>query len=147
MRRVLSVFGLLGLVVSGCGSSEGDSEQAALEVVEGAYEAFNIGDVDEWVDVRDRGSSYETSEEQAEMVAYLRDLVVSQVDGGARFENIECESLGDGEWPVADAGPVEGYYFECDTVFVNSAGVESLIAYEWVVADGEVVAVRSNGEF
>ena len=147
MRWVMCVLGLFGFCVVGCGSSEADSEQTALEVVEGAYDAFNAGDVEEWVVIRDQGSYYETPEEQEEAAAYMMELVVPQVEGGARFENIECESLGEGEWPVADAGPVEGYYFTCDTTFVDSEGVESADAFEWVVADGEVVAVRSSGRF
>ena len=147
MRKAMSVLGLLGLIVAGCGSSETDSEQSALEVVQGAYDTFNAGDLEEWVAIRDQGSYYETPEEKEAAIAYMMELLVPQVEGGARFANIECESLGEGEWPVADAGPVEGYYFTCDTTFVDSEGVESADAFEWVVADGEVVAVRSDGRF
>jgi hypothetical protein len=145
MRRIVFLVVVPLLVLSGCGSSEGDDpEAAALSTVEAAYEAFNSGDVDTWVEIRDRGSFYATEEDRAEVAEYMAEQVTPEMEGGARYEGIQCESMGDGEWPVADEGLVEGYYFTCDTTYVDSAGDEYPEAFEWVVADGEVIAVRSN---
>ncbi len=144
-KRLVVLLLVLPVVLSGCGSpDEGDPEAAALSTIEAAYETFNSADVDTWVEIRDRGSSYGTDEDRAEVIEYMTGQLTPQVEGGARYENIQCESQGEGEWPVADEGPVEGYYFTCDTSFVDADGVEYPEAFEWVVADGQVVAVRSN---
>jgi hypothetical protein len=145
VRRTFFLVVVPLLVLSLCASSDADDpEAAALSSVEAAYETFNSGDVDTWVAIRDRGSAYATDEDQAEMMEYLAEKVTPEMEGGARYEDIQCESMGLGEWPVADAGPVDGYYFTCDTTYVDSAGEEHPEAFEWVVAEGEVIAVRSN---
>jgi hypothetical protein len=146
MKRIVFLVVVPLLVVSGCGSSDGDDpEAAALSTVEAAYETFNSGDVDTWVEIRQGGSAFASDEERAEVAEDMADEITPEMEGGARYEGIQCESMGYGEWPAADEGPVEGYYLTRDTTYVDSAGDEYPEAFEWVVADGEVIAVRSNG--
>lgn len=133
------------LALMGCGSSDGDNpDQEALSTVEAAYDAFNAGDVETWIEIRDRGSWHETDEDREAVLAAMGDQNTALVAAGARYEDIQCESLGDGEWPVADEGPVSGYSFTCDTNLVDDEGTVYSEAFEWVVRDGEVVAVRSD---
>lgn len=143
MRHVVVIGVVCALFVGACSSSEDD----ALGVVESAYSMFNAGDLEGWIQVRDTGSFYATEEDRDSGFEYMRNQIGPLMDQGARYQDISCESQGYGDWPVADQGldvPV-GYYFVCDTVLrVDATGFERSEQFEWVVADGEVQAVRSN---
>lgn len=147
MRRLSAILLLMvvSTFVGGCGSSsEQEPDQAALDVVESAYESFNNGDMDAWVEIRNRGSQFGTEQEREDALDRMRHSVGAQIDAGARYTGITCESRGFGEWPVADAGSVSGYYFTCDTTRVTGSA-EIAEAFEWVVDGGKVIAVRSDG--
>jgi hypothetical protein len=140
----------VALVLGSCSSSsaaEGvTDEDSALAVIENAHELYNSGDAEAWTEVRDRGSWYATDDDRQEMLDSMSDRTQAEIDAGARYEDIECVSEGPGEWPVADAGPVAGYYFICETTFVSDS-TQRAEQFEWVVSqgrDGAVVAVRSN---
>jgi hypothetical protein len=145
-RLIVSISVAAAVLVVGCGSSdEVDPEQDALNVVEAAYASFNNGDADTWVEIRDRGSSYASDADREEGIAILGAETERRVDEGWQYEDIECDSQGEGEWPVADDGDVAGHYITCETSLVDGDG--ELVypeAFEWVVQDGEVVAVRSD---
>lgn len=143
--RLLWAAALCIAIVAGCsGTDTTENEATALQTIEDAYASFNDGDAAAWVEIRERGSAYPSQEMRDRVMDDLADEVTEQVQGGARFEDIECESQGLGEWPVADEGTVEGYYFTCDTTYVDADGDERIEPFEWVVDDGEVVAVRSR---
>ena len=62
--------------------------------------------------------------------------------------------MGFGDWSeigVFDVSIPDGYRFTCETVhtdgFHDAGGVELAVVYQWVVADGSVVAAWSRGEF
>jgi hypothetical protein len=123
-------------------------EDAAQAVVDQAYAAFNSGDVERWVEMREPGSFFATEEDRAESAAWMSEVAEEQVASGAQFTDIECTSHGEGEWPdVADPGvptPI-GIYITCATILtpetVRGAG---RVAFEWVIADDAVVAVMST---
>ena len=140
-----SLWPLDSVVRSACGDDDGDAEQDPLGVVEAAYESFNDGDVDVWVEIRDRGSAYPSEEDRAEVLAAMRTEVEDMTQNGWQYVDVACESQGEGEWPVADEGNVSGTYVACDTTLVSDDGTTQYgEAFEWVVHDGEVVAVTSN---
>lgn len=153
---VVAVFALSNLI----GSDEpsiplsGSSSEEAVEAfaaVEAAYEVYNSGDAKKWAEVRDRGSSYPTERVQQESLEYEEAVTRAELAADGRIEISGCVSRGLGEWPgVADPGtPVAvGYYFTCNAVRTNAlhaaAGLELASTYNWVVADGEIVAVSSE---
>ena len=133
------------MVVAGCGEPNGsDPEADARAVIDDAFATFNAGDYDAWVEVRDRGASHASEADRDETLALMRDRERSLMEDGGHYEEIECESHGDGSWPVAEAGDVDGWYFTCRTHFVFGDGWTAPETFEWVVADGDVVAVRSS---
>jgi hypothetical protein len=152
------VLGVAALVVNQAGQqgiplagANGDPQAAeAFKAVEAAYNAFNTGD-QEWLDLRLRGSFFESQEERD---ALLAELVTSWPDELAWQPHIEvsgCVSQGHGEWPnrVDQGVPAPtGYYFICDSAltdsFMDVAGVQIPETYHWVVTDGDVVAVSSE---
>jgi len=146
LTSVLVVLVVTILTIAGCSSSEEVTpEETAQQAVDAAFALFNAGDVDAWVEIRLRGSAFASDEEREKILEWMRtEEFGPRMAEGAQYEDIACESHGSGEWPVADAGPVEGYYLTCDTSLVAGDGSEVGEAFEWVVADGEVVAVRSN---
>jgi hypothetical protein len=119
-------------------------EQHALSVVEAAYDSFNNGDAEAWVEIRDRGSVYSSELAREINLETRRAEAVGDYEDGERYEDIQCESQGEGEWPVADDGNVSGYYITCDTSRVGEQGLIQQEAFEWVVEDREVVAVRTD---
>jgi hypothetical protein len=149
-KPIIVVVAAIAVALGGCSSSSADEgvtdKDSALAVVEDAFELYNSGDAEAWSEVRDLGSWHDTDEDRQEMLDWLSDRTQEEIDAGARYEDIECVSEGLGEWPVADAGPVAGYYFLCDTTFVSDFA-ERAERFEWVVSegpDGAVIAVRSN---
>jgi hypothetical protein len=164
LRFAISVLISAAISVAGCsGASEeasssiplsgadGDPEAVeAFRVVEAAYVLFNTGD-EAWMEVRDRGGSHSAGDE------YTPDEgTVGYFDGrqaaDAHLDISGCESHGSGEWAdIADDGAVAGYYFTCTTVesnaFHGASNIELAEVYGWVVEDGEVVAVSSEGDF
>jgi hypothetical protein len=125
-------------------------EESALAVIDAAYELYDSGDLEGWIDVRNRGSHFATEDDRQEILDWERDLYGGEMEGGARYGDVECVSEGLGEWPIADTGPVVGYYFACDAPW--TPGSQDLGArvdhFEWVVSEGPngtVVAVRTSG--
>ena len=147
-RRLLLCAITVCIGLAGCGGGDDADEAAALAVVQDAYELFNAGDA-AWLDVRDRGSSYPSEEFREESRAEGIIEFESEVAGIFRYEDIECESRGLGEWPgIADRGqPVaSGYYFVCKTTLTSDAPNATAVpeTFNWVVSNGEVVAVNSD---
>jgi hypothetical protein len=132
--------------------AEGDAEALeAFAAVEAAYVMFNNGD-EAWMEVRDRGSASPSAADEyvpdEGTVGYFRGTQAAD----AHLDISGCESHGSGEWSdIADDGTVTGYYFTCTTVesnaFHGASDIEFAEMYNWVVADGEVVAVSSEGDF
>jgi hypothetical protein len=122
----------------------------AFKAVEAAYHAFNTGDP-AWVEVRVRGSFFESQEEED---AFLTQILARWPEAQAANPHLEvsgCASQGDGEWPnVVDEGvpTPSGYYFICETTATDSlydvAGVQVSETHLWVVNNGEVVAVKGS---
>ncbi len=137
----LAMVAVLALV--GCSSAGDDPEVAAQDVVDAAYATFNSGDVDGWAEIRDRGSYYASAEDREEAMATLRSTISIEMAAGAQYQDISCEAHGEGDWQVADTGDVTGYYLTCSTV-LGQGDSEVTENFEWVVADGQVVAVRSD---
>jgi len=131
------------LFLAGCSSAGDDPEAAAQEVVDAAYATFNSGDVDAWVEIRVLGSYFADDDKRDQSMAMMHTTMGAEMEGGAKYQDISCESHGDGDWPVADTGDVAGYYFTCSTVLAEGDS-EVPENFEWVVADGQVVAVRSD---
>lgn len=143
--RFITIIAVAASILAGCGSpNDGDPEEEALQVVEASYDTYNDGDLEGWVEIRDRGSFHASDADRELALERMRADFASGFEAGARYEQIQCESHGDGEWPIADEGPVSGYYFTCDTRLVDDEGPIHTEAFEWVVRDGEVIAVRSD---
>jgi hypothetical protein len=132
--------------------ADGDPEATeAFKAVEAAYHAFNTGDP-AWVEVRLRGSFFESQEDEEGL---LSDLLARWPEDQAtdpRLEVSGCVSQGHGEWPnVVDEGvpAPTGYYFVCETKMTNAlydvAGVQLSETQHWVVDNGAVVAVKGTG--
>ena len=152
------VLGVAAVVVSQAGQqgiplagADGDPQATdAFEAVEAAYNTFNTGD-QEWLDLRLRGSFFESQEERDALLAELEASWEDELAWGSHIEVSGCVSQGHGEWPNrVDLGvpAPTGYYFICDAALTDSvmdvAGVQIPETYHWVVADGEVVAVTSE---
>lgn len=136
-----------GLVLTG---ADGDpAAREAFVAVEDAYETFNSGD-STWVEIRDRGSAYDSVRSQEVLADHLREVFVATHAAEARIDVIGCQSYGFGTWPdTADDGPIDGYRFTCDAVRTDSlhelAGFQPVDeAFVWVVADDDVIAVQSE---
>lgn len=131
------------------GVVDDDAAGEAFAVVVAAYEAYNTGDVEAWADARQPGSYFSSSEardtDRSEMVEAVGALHAS----GSRIDVTGCVSHGLGDWPgIADRGVASGYRFRCETTSANvvllAGGIELAATFEWVVADGDVVAVKSE---
>lgn len=121
---------------------------AARAVVDSAYALFNDGDVG-WVELRDRGSAYESEAERQENLAEGEVEILNSAAAGMRIDLIDCTFQGVGRWSsVADEETVTGYYFICDTqltdAFREPVGLFLPEEYHWVINDGDVVAVKSQ---
>ncbi len=156
---VVAVLGVAAVVMSRGGEptipltgADGDAQAVeAFKAVESAYLLFNTGDP-AWVEVRLRGSFFET-EDEADLA--LSEITASWSDEQAWDLQIEvsgCTSQGHGQWPeVVDEGvpAPSGYYFICETTQTDSvyevAGVGIPGTYHWVVENGAVIAVKSDG--
>lgn len=151
------------LVLTGCGSVGGSPEAslrmssagpgaradagagvaAAMVVINEAYAAFNLGNVERWVAMRDPGSRYGSQAQRNTSIQESTQWTKSLMAAGAQFTKIECRSYGEGEWSgIADGGvAVKGHYVTCDTV-VSTAPIEGGPAtFEWVIANDRVAAV------
>lgn len=124
----------------------------AFKAVEAAYHAFNTGDP-AWVEVRLRGSFFESQEEGD---AILSEQLATWLEGQVWNPHIEvsgCASQGHGEWPnLVDEGvsTPNGYYFICETSTTDSlydvAEVRMAETFHWVVDNGVVLAVVSEDD-
>ena len=108
MRNLGGLACSLLVVLAGCTTSAG-SEAGALAAVDAAYASFNEGDTDTWVELLERGSYYESEDRRAWAHDLVMDVMSEQVDGGAQYETVDCESRGRGSWDVAhpELNPVE----------------------------------------
>jgi hypothetical protein len=156
---IVGVLGVAAVVVSQAGepaiplAGADDDPQAveAFKAVEAAYGLFNTGDP-AWMEVRLRGSFFETEDEAD---AALSELTAKWSDEQAwdlQMVVSGCTSQGHGQWPdLVDKGvpAPSGYYFICETTKTDSvyevAGVSVPGTYHWVVENGAVVAVTSEG--
>ena len=167
MRRpaflALSAVPMAMLILSACSSddtyptstavvsgAEDDAATAAFQTVNDAYDLYNTGDIETWVEVRDSGSDWPSEEIRAEELPLLQQEIQASYDAGSRYVETECVSHGLGDWPdVADSGLATGYYFTCEAVltsdFEDPDASEVHKAFNWVVNDDVVVAVNSNG--
>lgn len=162
---VMMSVGVAVLGVSACGGSTDEGatvqastataaessgvvdEESALAVIQAAYELYNAGDLEGWIEVRNQGSAFASDEDRQQILDWEREMYGSEMEAGAQYEELGCTSQGLGEWPVADTGAVAGYYFTCASRWVSGTD-ESLNQFEWVVSegpDGAVVAVRTSG--
>jgi hypothetical protein len=164
MRR-LTVFALtaiaLTVVLSACSSDDSyptstavvsgadDAATAAFQTVNDAYDLYNTGDIEGWVEVRDAGSVWPPEFDRDEGMEEIRQEEQANYDGGARYVETECVTNGLGDWPeIADDEIVSGYFFVCNAVYTlnyqdpDLAGVAE--RFNWVVNDGVVVAVNSS---
>jgi hypothetical protein len=131
------------VLITACGGVDGP-EAEGLATIEAAYAVYNTGDFDAWMEVRDRGSSYRSEADRLDALEWIRAREGPPMEAGARFEDIECLSHGEGSWPVPDRGEAEGWYFTCDATHVLGDGSSEEATLDWVVDDGEVVAVKDH---
>jgi hypothetical protein len=133
-----------GAVVSGADGAA----TAAFEAVSGAYDLYNLGNMEEWTEVRDSGSVWPSEPQRTVGIVEWRADAQREYDAGGRYVATECVSKGLGDWPdIADEGVATGYYFTCESVWKKRyEDPETPVLYEtfnWVVNDGVVVAVNS----
>ena len=123
MKRIVFLAVVPLLVLSGCGSSDGsDPEAAALATVEAAYETFNSGDVDAWVEIRDRGSFYWSG-------LLGRSLLRWKEEPATRTSNASRWETGNGPWPMK----------------VPSRATTSPVRQPTSILQGKNIRKRSNG--
>ena len=127
--------------------AEDEAAAGAFQAVNDAYDLFNTGNIEAWVEVRDLGSYWASEELRAIRTPGFTLEEQAKYDAGARYVETECVSHGLGDWPdVADDGLATGYYFTCDAVltsdFEDSAATRNVESFNWVVNDGAVVAVN-----
>jgi hypothetical protein len=152
------VLGVAAVVVNQAGEqgiplagADGDPQATeAFEAVEAAYNAFNTGDPG-WLDIRLRGSFFESQEEKEALLAELVASWPYDLAWDPQIEVSGCVSQGHGQWPnLVDEGvpAPTGYYFNCETTRTEAvfevAGVGTPETYHWVVDNGVVVAVTSG---
>jgi hypothetical protein len=130
------------------GAIDDPQAREAFSAVEAAYDTYNSGD-DSWVEIRERSTSVETID--AAFDAHLRLVYAADQAAGSRYDVIGCRSFGQDTWNPSGEGDVIGHRFTCDAVLTDSfrgaANMSILESFEWIVADGEVVAVSSEGDF
>ena len=131
--------------------SEADTaaEAAAFEPVNRAYDLYNLGNIGEWVEVRDLGSVWPSEEQRTQGMEEWRSEERVRYQAGFRYVATECVSNGLGDWPgVSDDGAVTGYYFKCESVWTrhyeNLGEFGVYESFNWVVKDGAVLAVNSE---
>jgi hypothetical protein len=148
---ILSTRSDTGIPVAGL---EGDPAAAeAFAAVEEAYAVYNSGDPEAWGEIRSAGSFFETPEAMERDRAFWVDTYGAFMAAGSRLQVDDCVSHGFGEWPgIADEElpTAPGFWFTCrvtETItFFESGGIDLRPEeWEWVVADGEIVAVTSEG--
>lgn len=161
-RRWLVPATLVILLLPACGSddayptstavvtgAEDDTATEQFQAVDEAYDLYNTGDVEAWVEVRDSGSQWPSDEDRTEGMEKLRQQVQANYDAGSRYVETECVSHGFDDWEgVADGALATGYYFTCEAVltsdFEDSDATKVSESFNWVVNEGVVVAVNSN---
>lgn len=136
--------------ISLAGASDDPAATAAFAAVEDAYLAFNSGD-SRWVEIRNSGSAYDSVRYQELVEEHLLALYAASHAADARIDVRGCTSHGLASWPeVADDGPVFGHKFTCNAVrtdsFHGGAGMQLDEPFVWVVSDGEIIAVTSEGD-
>lgn len=132
------------------GASDDAAAVEAFAAVETAYAAYNSGD-DAWVDIRSRGGL--ESSQAVEARARETNVRIFEAEQAAdgNIAVAQCEWHGSGEWPdVVDRGvpAAVGHLFTCEATRTDllheAAGMQLAESYQWVVADGGVVAVSSS---
>jgi hypothetical protein len=160
-RLLVAMIVTLALTAAGCGTdaayptstavvSEADGAATdAFEVVSDSYDLYNTGELEAWVEVREKGSSWSPDVVPSEVLEDERRRNQSWWNVGARYVETECVSHGlDDWWDIADSGVATGYYFTCLTVltdnYEDADARQQSEAFNWVVNDGVVVAVNSQ---
>ncbi len=155
----LTAFGL-ALALSACSSDDSyptstavvsradDAATTEFQTVTDAYDLYNTGDIEAWVEVRDAGSDWPPDVDRVEGMEELRQEAQARYDLGARYLETECVSHGEMNWPgIADEGLASGYHFTCDGIYIldfENPDLTSIVkGLNWVVKDGVVVAVNS----
>jgi hypothetical protein len=130
--------------------SDGDDAAAVqFERVSHAYDLYNVGSIDAWVEVRDRGSAWPSDEARRGGLDLEREAVTEQYEAGSRYIDTTCVSHGFGEWlDIADDRPTSGYYFTCQSIRTldheDPDASRELEVFSWVVSNGKVTAVSSD---
>ena len=151
---VISVF------ASACGGDDvgptpadqldpGSDAGRAYQVVLDTYAAYNSGEAARWVELRDRGSRWPSEATRVDGLQVEVEFVRAEHALGSRLASSGCTSHGLSDWPdVADVGLATGYYFTCEMVLTDAigdaGGLELPESFNWVVSDGDVVAVNSE---
>ncbi len=135
---------------------EGDPAAAeAFDAVETVFVAYNAEDAEAWVNAIEAERTY-VNPEAGDALRQTELANVNAAHGvDDRIEVTQCVSHGYGDWALlADAGEGElsfasqpvstGYRFTCDAIHTNAfhdlAGLTRVGTYEFVVADGEIIA-------
>lgn len=150
VAAMVGVFGLLdgdrGAEIAVAGIEGNPEAAAAFEAVAAAYDAYDSGEAETWTTVRSQGN-LDPQQGFNESVAVGRTLMAAN----AHYEVEACSYQGFDDWPnMMDSGDlVTGHSFMCHAVHSDSfndfSGVVIVEDFNWVVADGKVAAVRSDG--
>lgn len=141
------------------GAADDPQAQEAFEAVEAAFAAYNEGDA-AWLEIRGRTTDpYYTMSSSWSLVLgadpgydqkradHLLRVFEANQAAGSRYDVIGCRSYGEATWNPTDQGEIVGHRFTCDAVltdaFRGASNVSLAESFEWVVADGEIVAVNS----
>ncbi len=126
MRKILAVFGVMGLVVMACGGGGGGASTPE-EAVNGAFNAMKSGDIDamaQYMPEEDRSEITDMSDEDKEMMqgifsvmsAMEFEILGSEIDGETAVVTVEMTIMGqtqeqevelmleNGSWVMTDGG-------------------------------------------
>lgn len=127
------------------------AELVALDVIEAAVNAYNVGDGEAWALARVPRSYFASQDEYDAELHEVAEWAEMMHAVGGHMEIRECAYAGFDTWTtVQDPGvdPPVGHLFLCEVastdVFVDAAHIEWVEEFKWVVDDGEVVAVTAD---
>jgi hypothetical protein len=133
------------------GVVDGADVRKAFRLVAAAYQSYNDGDGEAWVEIRDRGSFHRSPSDAEASLEEGQAVFAAASALGSRIDVLGCFSRGSGEWPFLGDWRLPtpaGYWFCCETARTDAfhalSGVPLAEVFDWVVADGEVVAVAST---